>query len=157
MRLRNSAFVAIAAAAIVAVMSTPAQATHSWNGYHWARSGEAHITIYSSVTSGWTSALSTANYDWNKSSYLGNTLVSSDTSSSTRSSCPMPSGAVRVCNYYYGSNGWAGLASINLYSGTKHISRASAKMNDTYLASAGSAKRQGVMCQEVGHDWGLAH
>ena len=30
-------------------------------------------------------------------------------------------------------------------------------MNDTYLSGAGAAERQGVMCQEVGHDFGLDH
>ncbi|MGH3734956.1 MAG: hypothetical protein ACRDT6_04955 [Micromonosporaceae bacterium] len=30
-------------------------------------------------------------------------------------------------------------------------------MNDTYLGSAEAAKRLGVMCQEVGHDFGLGH
>src|SRR6266487_1160695 len=99
MRLRNSAFVAIAAAAIVGVMSTPAQATHSWNGYHWARSGEAQLSIHTSVTSDWSGNVSTANNDWNKSAYLQNTLVADSTDRTTRRRCPMISGAIRVCNY----------------------------------------------------------
>jgi hypothetical protein len=156
MRLRHSAFVALAAAALVGLASTPAQADHAWGGYHWARSGAAKLTIYSSVTSDWSGALGTANSDWNQSAYLENTVVASDTSSQTRRRCPMPAGAIRVCNYAYGNTGWAGIASINL-SGGSHISQASAKMNDTFLGSAGAAKRQGVMCQEVGHDFGLHH
>src|SRR5436190_18264809 len=99
MRLRNSAFVVLAAAAVVGVMSTPAQATHSWGGYHWARSGEAHLTILSSVTSDWATNVAVANSDWNKSAYLENTLVADDTSRTTRRRCPMPAGKIRVCNY----------------------------------------------------------
>ncbi len=156
LRLRHSAFVAVAAAMLVAWAATPAQASHSWGGYHWARSGEAHLTIYSSVTSAWSGNLSTANSDWNQSAYLQNSLVGSDTSSTARRTCSSPSGAIRVCNYTYGNNGWAGLATINLSSG-KHISTGTAKMNDTYESGAGAAEHQGVMCQEVGHTFGLAH
>jgi hypothetical protein len=156
LRLRRSAFVALAAAALVGWAATPAQASHSWGGYHWARSGEAHLTIYASVTSAWSGNLSTANSDWNRSPYLQNTVVSSDTGSSARRRCSMPSGAIRVCNYAYGNNGWAGLASINL-SGGNHISTGSAQMNDTYESGSPAAERQGVMCQEVGHDFGLDH
>ncbi len=157
MRLRHVAFVAVAAAMLVGWATTPASASHSWNGYHWARTGEAHLTIISSVTSSWSTSLSVANSDWNRSAYLQNTLSAGDTSSSTRQSCPMPSRAIRVCNFAYGNTGWSGLASINLFSGTKHISTGTAKMNDTFLGSAGSVMRQGVMCQEVGHTFGLAH
>ncbi len=157
LRLRHTAFVTAAAAALIGFASTPAQASHSWNGYHWARSGEAHLTIFSSVTSDWSGNLSTANTDWNKSAYLQNTVVASDTGRTARRQCRQPSGAIRVCNFTYGNTGWSGLASINLVSGTKHIASGTAKMNDTYLAGAVSAMRQGVMCQEVGHDFGLAH
>lgn len=155
LRLRHTAFVALAAAMLVGFLATPAQATHSWNGYHWARSGEARLTILSSVTSGWSNALSVANSDWNRSAYLQNTIVASSNTSTARQQCAFPTNAIRVCNYTYGNTGWSGLASIRV-SGS-HIITGTAKMNDTFLASASSAKRQGVMCQEVGHDFGLAH
>lgn len=155
LRLRHTAFVAVAAAALAGFTAAPAQASHSWGGYHWARSGPAQLTIYSSVTSDWSGALSTANNDWNKSAYLDNTVVPGDTGATSRRQCRMIDGAIRVCNYTYGNNGWAGLASISVSGG--HIVRGSAKMNDTYLGNASSAYRQGVMCQEVGHDFGLAH
>lgn len=157
MRLRHLAGVAVTAAALVGLSSAPAEATHSWGGYHWGRASVAQLTIYNSVTSDWSNALSIANSDWNKSAFLNNTVVGSDNSTRTRRRCAMPAGAIRVCNYAYGNTGWAGIASINLYSGTKHISQAVAKMNDTYLGNAGAAERQGVMCQEVGHDFGLHH
>lgn len=157
MRVRQTVFVAAAAATLLGLSSAPAQADHAWGGYHWARSGAVQLDILSSVTSDWSGALNVANGDWNKSQYLENTVVASDTSRSTRRKCAMPAGAVRVCNLNYGNTGWSGLASINLVPGTNHISRASAKMNDTFLGSAGADKRLGVMCQEVGHDFGLDH
>ncbi|MEV6524500.1 hypothetical protein AB0M43_21310 [Longispora sp. NPDC051575] len=157
MRIRPLAIALAAASAIVGFTATPAQADHSWGSYHWSRSGEARLTIYSSVTSDWAGALSTANADWNASPYLQNTVVAGGTSSTTRRRCVMPAGAIRVCNYAYGNNGWAGLASIDTDSGGTHINQASAKMNDTYEAGRSAAERQGVMCQEVGHDFGLGH
>jgi hypothetical protein len=155
MRLRHAAFVALAAATAVGFAATPASASHSWSGFHWARSGEARLTILSSVTSNWSGALSTANSDWNRSAFLQNTVVASSTSSTARQQCAFPAGQIRVCNFAYGNTGWSGLASIRV-SGT-HITTGTSKMNDTFLASADAAKRQGVMCQEVGHTFGLAH
>ncbi|WP_412542947.1 hypothetical protein R8Z50_10835 [Longispora sp. K20-0274] len=155
MRLRLLAIAAVVVAGFVSFAAAPAQASHSWNGYHWNRTGELHINVYRSVTSDWTSAYGTAINDWNASAWIGVTTVAGATDTSTRSSCPFVTGAVRVCNYAYGATGWSGLASINV-SGS-HITRAVAKMNDTYLASSSTAMRQLVMCQEVGHDWGLAH
>lgn len=157
LRLRHTAIVSVLAAVVVGWAATPAQADHAWSNYHWARSGEARLTLYSSLTSSWSGNLGTANSDWNRSASLQNTVVGSDTSSNARRRCTSPSGAVRVCNYTYGNNGWAGLASISLIRGTSHIATGTAKMNDTYEGSAGAAERQGVMCQEVGHTFGLDH
>ena len=66
--------------------------------------------------------------------------------------------SAKSCNAKYGKNGWLGLAQIWL-SGT-HIAQATAKMNDTYFSTAAynvPVKKQHVMCQEIGHDWGLGH
>jgi hypothetical protein len=69
----------------------------------------------------------------------------------------MIAGKIRSCNASYGFNGWLGLATINL-SGT-HITQATTKMNDSYLNSSSytATNRQHVMCQEIGHDFGLDH
>ncbi|GAA1604592.1 MULTISPECIES: hypothetical protein [Kribbella] len=149
----------IPAAALLAVTAAaaalPAQASHSWGTYHWSRSGQVTAPLISSVTSNWSGNLTVAKDDWNASPYIQSGVVAGSTSTSTRSSCPMATGQIRVCNYTYGNNGWAGLASINLSGG--HISRGSVKLNDTYESGAPAAERQGVMCQEVGHTYGLAH
>ncbi|MGH3717167.1 MAG: hypothetical protein ACRDT4_27450 [Micromonosporaceae bacterium] len=158
MRVRSIALAAASVVVALGLTSAPAQADHSWGSYHWARSGAVKVNVLDSVTSTWDGHLSTANNDWNRSAYLENTLVGSDTSDRIRKRCPKPAGAVRACNYTYGRNGWLGLASINVSGG--HISAAYTKVNDSYFNSAPyntSAWRQFVMCQEIGHDWGLDH
>jgi hypothetical protein len=110
--------------------------------------------VLNSVTSSWDANLAKANSDWNKSPVFKNSLSTSDSSATTRRNCPSSSGAVRVCNYTYGSTGWLGVAEINLSSG-KHIAWGTTKVNDAYSMS--SAGKQHVMCQEIGHAFGLDH
>jgi hypothetical protein len=65
---------------------------------------------------------------------------------------------VEVCNNRYGSNGWLGIASIWAYG--DHITKGTVKMNDTYFNTAyynTPAWRALVLCQEVGHTFGLNH
>ena len=72
--------------------------------------------------------------------------------------CKAASGKIEVCADSYGNNGWLGLAQIWISGG--HITKAVAKMNDFYFNFATyntPAWRQLVMCQEIGHDFGLGH
>ena len=71
--------------------------------------------------------------------------------------CKAVSGRVEVCNARYGRNGWLGLAQIWLSGG--HIVKGTTKVNDSYLDSSSYTNigRQSVLCQEIGHDWGLDH
>lgn len=153
--LRVLAVSAVALATVAAATTLPAQADHSWGGYHWARSGAVTAPLISSVTSNWSGALSIARNDWNASPYIESGVIAGSTTNNARRRCAKPAGQIRVCNYAYGNNGWAGLASISLSGG--HISTGTVKLNDTYEASAPSAERQGVMCQEIGHTYGLDH
>src|SRR5712692_818331 len=78
----------------------------------------------------------------------------------TRKRCHMVAGTTQVCNRTYGNNGWLGLATINLASGTLHITAGSAKMNDTYFNLStynNPNEREHVVCQEVAHTFGLDH
>ena len=152
---------ALATAAVVsAALAAPAAANHSWNGYHWARASNP-FTVQSgdNVTSAWDSYLRQAAGDWSKSTNgnpLRTTVVAGAT---TGRKCRATSGRVEVCNAAYGRNGWLGVASISI-SG-KHITQATTKMNDTYYATGSKYDtptwRAAVMCQEVGHAWGLDH
>ena len=78
----------------------------------------------------------------------------------TPSTCAPKAGRIEVCNYSYGSTGWLGIASIWLAS-DGHISQGTTKLNDSYYTSGSSyntpAWRAAVTCQEIGHDYGLAH
>ena len=145
---------AIAGAATLA--ATPVAATHSWGGYHWARTS-TQITppLGDNVTAAWDSYLQTANADWNQSTVIQSPLVAGAT---TPKQCRPVAGTIQACNASYGRNGWLGLGSIWLSGG--HISQATTKVNDTYFNMAqynNPAEKASVMCQEIGHDYGLDH
>jgi hypothetical protein len=161
--LRSILFLSILGALLAACggpdamdLGTDTQGNHSWGGYHWARtSNPLRLKIGDNVTSQWDSYLSAATADWNSSTVLDLTLVAG---SSGGRKCSAVAGTVQVCNYTYGQNGWLGIASIWLSSG--HISQGTVKMNDTYYASSTyntPAWRQMVVCQEIGHTFGLDH
>lgn len=147
-----------AAIALTAALSGagPASANHSWGGYHWARTSNPFtVQLGNNVSSAWTSYLGSASTDWTKSSVLDTKVVAGST---TGRKCRATAGRVEVCSAAYGSNGWLGLASISL-SGS-HITQGTVKMNDTYFALArynNPSERLHVMCQEIGHTFGLDH
>jgi hypothetical protein len=133
-------------------------ASHSWGNYHWARSSNPKtINVIDSMTTSWDDNLNVANSDWNASSVLNVVRESGSTTTSTRRNCRPVAGKVRACNYTYGNNGWLGVAQI--WASGSHITQGTAKMNDSYLASSGYTEtaRQHVICQEIGHVWGLDH
>lgn len=138
---------------------TVAHASHSWGGYHWARTSNPFtLKLGNNLTSAdWNSHLATASSDWNSGSPI--MLMTSIATGQSNKRCSMVVGTTQVCNGTYGNNGWLGLASINL-TGGNHITQGSAKMNDTYFNSPtynNANERQHVMCQEVAHTFGLDH
>jgi hypothetical protein len=107
------------------------------------------------LSSNWDSYLKTASTDWTKSSVLDTWVVPGE---STRKNCRPADGKVEICNDAYGYNQWLGVAQISV-SG-KHITSGSVRVNDSYFNTAkynSPAWRQLVMCQEVGHIFGLDH
>lgn len=156
MRLKVIATAAASTAILIGMTAAPAQANHAWGTYHWSTTDAVVAkTIYSNLTPDWAGNLTLANSDWNASTHLQNSVVAGATDLNSRKRCTAVAGAIKVCNAAYGNNGWAGIASISV-SGS-HITQGTAKMNDTYEAGSPAAERQGVMCQEVGHDFGLGH
>lgn len=133
-----------------------ASANHAWGSYHWARTQNPfNLRLGDNVTSNWDSYLQTASGDWSRSTVLDTTVVAGGTTSKR---CRPTSGRVEVCNSRYGNNGWLGLAQI--WASGSHITQGAVKMNDTYFNTAQyntSAWRTLVMCQEVGHTFGLDH
>ncbi len=72
--------------------------------------------------------------------------------------CRPTAGRIEVCAAKYGRNGWLGVARIWLTG--DHINQAITKVNDSYFTTATydtPAWRAMVMCQEIGHDFGLDH
>jgi hypothetical protein len=144
--------------AVVAASPLAAGASNAWGNYHWARTSNPFtITVIDSMTTSWDDNLDLAISDWDASSVMNVAKEAGSTTSTTRRRCAAVTGKVRACNYTYGNNGWLGLAQI--WVSGSHITRGTAKMNDTYLASSSytETNRQQVVCQEIGHDWGLDH
>ena len=137
--------------------ASSAYATHSWGGYHWARTTSSfNLKLGNNLSSTWTPILSTASFDWSQSSVLETQIVPGLTNPKT---CKPTLGRVEVCNSKYGNNGWLGIAQIWITNGT-HITQAVTKLNDTYFNTAKYntlAWRNLVTCQEVGHTFGLDH
>lgn len=145
-----------------AVLTSSAAASHSWGEYHWARTSNPFtVKLGDNVSGVWDGHLATASADWSASSVLDTVIVPSASTSGRkgkRGQCQPTTGQIEVCNGAYGTNGWLGLASIWLSGG--HITQATTKVNDTYFNDTtkyGPTARQHVMCQEVGHDFGLTH
>ncbi|MEK9186393.1 MAG: hypothetical protein AAB885_02280 [Patescibacteria group bacterium] len=133
-----------------------AGASHSWGGYHWARTSNPFtVKLGDNLSTLWDSYLGTTSYDWSLSNVLDTSIVSGN---SNPKNCKPVAGRVEVCNNKYGRNGWLGIASVWV-SGT-HITQGAVKVNDTYFSTAKyntPAWRNLVLCQEVGHAFGLDH
>lgn len=145
----------LAATALVAVGAV-AYASHSWGGYHWARTANPFtLKVGDNVSSAWDPYLDEAIADWSASSILDLTKV---TGSTKPRACKPKAGRIEACSERYGNTGWLGLAQIWV-SGV-HITQAVTKVNDTYFNTSTYNKpewRRLVMCQEIAHDFGLDH
>src|SRR5688572_5620657 len=76
---------------------------------HWARTTPSFkLQIVDSVTSVWAAPLTFATTEWTVSEVLDMTVIVGDESLTTRQTCPMAAGTVRVCNHTYGTTGWMG-------------------------------------------------
>ena len=147
----------ITASIVVVSFSSSVMADHSWNDYHWARtSSSMTLKVVDSTSAAWDAELTNSLTKWSQSKVLDLVVASSDDSSRARKRCQMVQGQMRVCNASYGQNGWLGLASIKLDS-NGHITQGSAKMNDSYDWYWTPDEKNHVMCQEIGHVFGLGH
>ncbi len=146
----------ISAALVAATMfASIAYASHSWGNYHWARqSNPFTLKLGDNVSTTWDSYLATTSSDWSLSNVLDTNIVVGQ----GRKNCRPTTGRVEVCNAKYGNNGWLGIAQI--WASGSHITQGVAKFNDTYFNTPTyntPAWRNLVMCQEVGHTFGLDH
>jgi hypothetical protein len=132
-------------------------ADHSWETYHWARTTDSFtLKVGDNVSSTWDAHLDGAIADWSMSRVLDLTRVTGGTKPKV---CRPTSGQIEVCNASYGNTGWLGIAQIWI-TGGEHITQAITKVNDYYFSRAPYNTpewRRFVMCQEIGHDFGLDH
>lgn len=138
-----------------------AEANHAWGKYHWNLSTNDTLSRPLNLgnnleDSAWGESLAGASADWNASVLKNIVAVGA-----SNANCDPTLGKVEVCNGAYGENGWLGIAQIWAYRGKDgHIAQAIVKLNDTYFALpqyGTSAWKNFVMCQEVGHTFGLNH
>jgi hypothetical protein len=156
MRTKTSRRTVLSAAITMTILAGSAGADHSWSNYHWPRSSNPFtLALGDNLSSTWDAYLQTSSSDWSVSNVLDTTVVAGGTS---QRRCRAARGRIEVCNAAYGNNGWLGIASISI-SGS-HITAGSVRVNDTYFNTPQYntvAWRNLVMCQEVGHIFGLDH
>ncbi len=166
LNLRTYTLVVGIIALSVASFAFVANASHSWGEYHWARTTSPFtLKLGKNVNATWSSYLATASTDWSAypstlfpGSNIAKVLNTTIVSGSGGKNCSATSGTVQVCNKKYGKNGWLGIASI--WASGSHITQGTVKLNDTYFNTATyntPAWRNMVMCQEIGHTFGLDH
>lgn len=158
-KVRIGAAMAVSAIALVA---TVADARHQWRKYEWAYDGTPiNVVIYDNTSSAgheqtgrsWSDRVADASADWNVSSRIDGSVTNGN-----NPGCDLITGQIHVCSGDYGSNGWLGIASISING--NEIIAGSTKLNDFYFAQSrynSEDWKQLVTCQEIGHDYGLAH
>ena len=151
-------------AVAIAALPVALLATHSWGGYHWARTSNPFTLKLGDnlTTADWKAHLAQTSTAWNSPQKFNTTtpLMTAIVAGQSGKRCRAVAGTTQVCNGTYGNNGWLGLATIYLASGTLHITQGTAKMNDTYFNTSfynNPNEREHVMCQEVAHTFGLDH
>lgn len=131
--MKNSLKIAVVA---VFVLSTLPALAHQWGCWR-----QPNTSVVTRNTAALSSQAAAALNEWNNETCLSIPLVNYHTE-------------VSVFDGYYGSTGWAGLASIESYSGC-NILHCHARVNRSYSYSSNGYR--GIFCQEVGHCFGLDH
>ncbi len=152
---------------MVLALTVPVLAGHAWNGYHWDGTGTPLSLSLEENLSGaqWSGVLGQVESDWDVSGVLDLGIVGPDGSSNCADplaiTAPASPGRIEVCNGSYGENGWLGVARVWLGTDGAHITAAIAAVNDSYLGPGATYDnanaRRHVLCQEVGHAFGLGH
>lgn len=155
---KKSFSIALFALAVIVTgsLASTVSASHSWGGYHWARAANPFtLKLGDNLSANWDAYLTGASTDWSLSSVFDTQVVPGSTNPKN---CRAAAGRVEVCNSKYGKNGWLGIASV--WASGAHITQATVKVNDSYFSTAKyntPAWKNLVMCQEIGHTFGLDH
>ena len=162
--------VGLIAAGLIA-SAAPAHANHSWANWHWERASNPFTLPVLNSTSdtrnllggqNWPAMLAKSASDWSQSTVLDLAVQpQTATDLAARAACAFQPGAVRVCNAPNPDVTWLGLATVfpDATSGDGHLLAATAQMNDTWFSTPfyNATNAQHVMCQEIGHTFGLDH
>jgi hypothetical protein len=133
--------VLVIAVIAVAGLVSVASANHAWNGYHWPGDKLAPTVI--DRTPGSAFDVPAAVAEWRD---LGTPIAPQMTSGSAD---------VEVVVKRMNAN-WLGLARISV-DGAGHIQAGRVELNRLYLNSLTLDEWDHVVCQELGHIWGLDH
>lgn len=147
----------LCALALATASVLPLSADHAWGTYHWFRTANpVALDVGDNVSFDWTVHLLGALNDWSESAVLKLDWTAGGTAPRR---CRPTAGRIEVCSDAYGATGWLGVAQI--WVSGSHITQATTKVNDTYFTDAygydSDAWRRFVMCQEIGHAFGLDH
>jgi hypothetical protein len=140
----------------VLTAAAPASAAllpQSWNGYHWAHTGNLAIMIGNNTSANWAPYLTAAAAAWSADKYIDYIPTAGTT---TGSACAPMYGTVQVCSGNYGATNWLGWTTV--WTTGTNIYQATIKLNDYYFSWKKYntvASHQQVICQEMGNALGL--
>ena len=172
MMSRRQAFIWMTAALIIFISASGVYADNQWSSYHWGKNGATDGVLTLSVGDShqppdpqipypppdWPALLNSvvSNWDTSPGGYGGQYLSVQKVDGGT--------GHIESYNANYGNNGWLGLAGIRVTRGKyKHIVDGYSKVNEFYITLDGytgfdmPVEWQHVLCQEIGHTFGLNH
>ena len=135
---RRRSMVFAAGLVALGVLVNVASASHSWGGYHWARTTSPFTLKLGNnlSTVSWKMHLSDASTDWNSPGLFGaisTPLITAIVAGQSNKRCSMVAGTTQVCNSTYGNNGWLGLASTST---TKYSRLVSSKAIEYFWRTA---------------------
>ena len=156
--------------------AAPGLANNTWSGYHWADAGNDNhndgvtlalvndLTLYETlytvdVVPDWDGAPGPLTL--NSTDASPNDRPAACDNDSSGAAASQIQGTIHVCNAVYGKIGWLGLARIWI-APDGHIDAGVALMNDSYFQEPNSVYNNStawrhVLCQEIGHTFGLSH
>ena len=162
-----------AAISVLAASAAIAGTGHQWGDYRWTTTNTpATLQLnYKFDPSGtnWVPYYQAAIGEWNVGTSDGKPLVltaGGQANHTTGAECEPIVGQILVCAANYGgSEGWVGIAEIDVVSGTSRLAWATAKFNDYYYNPDShyartyntEPQKEFVACHEIGHTFGLGH